>query len=515
MISFINRHISANKTIGMLLLVAAMCLNVSCKKSLDVDSTRLAKEDGHWTSLQDTRSGLMATYGLMRAALADNNAHWLWGEFRQGDFAATNRSDLKAIVNGNLNASFPLLQDITSWRAFYAVINNASLLIERAPEVLAVDKRYTEVNYKVDVAQARALRAFAYFYMVRIWGDVPLITSSHDDGSFQAKARTDQAKVLVYAESELVAAAKDLPYVYGAEGNDLLPGLYYGYDADRWRGALFTKISAYAVLAHIAAWQSHYIDAAVYTDFIMKNYAKANIAYSTITELTSSDGIFNGASNNQIICFGFNDLYGESTTNGHIEQLVLAAPLITKQTPDLYVPKDTIASAFTDPNDQRFGLDTISGLSRTNYFVNYSGETPVFSKIKVLRGGSTNGNFAVYSSNIIFTRLEELALLRAESLAVLGQRQDAISLLNVIMKSRGVATFSDGPDKDLIKEIFDERRRELMGEAWRWYDQVRYNKIKGNNTAFNDLINRKGIYWPIATDVLNANNQLTQNSYWK
>ncbi len=514
MISFINRRIGANKTVCLLLAAVAMLLNVSCKKALDVDSSRLAKEDGHWTTIQDTRSALMGTYGLMRAALADNNAHWLWGEFRSGDFAATNRSDLKAIVNGNLNASYPLLQDITNWRAFYAVINSASLLIERAPEVLAADKRYTEINYKVDVAQARALRAFAYFYMVRIWGDVPLITSSHD-GSFDMKGRTDQAKVLVYAESELVAAAKDLPYIYGADGNDLLPGLYYGYDATRWMGALFTKISAYAVLAHVAAWQGHYIDAAVYTDFIMKNYSKSNITYSNITQLTAADGIFNGASNSQIICFGFNDLYGESTASGHIEQLVLAAPLITKQTPDLYVPKDTIASAFTDLNDQRFGLDTISGLSRTNYFVNYSGETPVFSKIKVLKGGSTNGNFAIYSSNIIFTRLEELALLRSESLAVLGQRQEAISLLNVIKKSRGVATFADGPGKDLIKEIFDERRRELMGEAWRWYDQVRYNKIKGDNTAFNTLISQKGIYWPIATAVLNANSLLTQNSYWK
>lgn len=515
MISLINRRIKVKGGAALILLVTALCLNVSCKKMLDVESSRLATENGHWTTLLDTRSGLMATYGLMRAALADNNAHWLWGEFRNGDFASTSRSDLAAITNGNLNASYPLLQNVSNWRAFYAVINSASLLIERAPDVLAADKRYTQINYKVDVAQARALRAFAYFYMVRIWGDVPLITSSHDDGSFETKARTEQAKVLAYAESELIAAAKDLPYIYGSLTNDLFPGLYYGYDSDRWKGALFTKISAYAVLAHIAAWQSHYIDAAVYTDFIMTNYAKANIAYSTITDLTSATGIFDGASNNPIICFGFNDLYGESTTNGHIEQLVLAAPLITKQTPDLYVPKDTIATVFTDPNDQRFGLDTISGLSRTNYFVNYSGETPVFSKIKVLKGGSTNGNFAVYSSNIIFTRLEEIALLRAEALAVIGQRQDAIGLLNIVKNSRGITGFADAPGKDLVKEIFDERRRELMGEAWRWYDEVRYNKIKGNNTAFNTLLNKNGIYWPIATEVLNANSLLTQNSYWK
>ncbi|WP_316819695.1 RagB/SusD family nutrient uptake outer membrane protein [Pedobacter gandavensis] len=514
MISFVNRNIQVNKVLGILLTAAVMGLSVSCKKVLDVESTRLAKESEHWKSIQDTRAGLMATYGLTRAALANNNAHWLWGEFRNGDFNATKKTDLKAIVKGELNASYPLLQNIMNWRSFYAVINNASLFIERSPEVVKADIRYTETNNKVDVAQARALRAFIYFYMVRIWGDVPLITSSHD-GSFEMKPTTDQSKVLAYAESELMAAVKDLPYVYGADGNEELPGPYYGYTFERWRGALFTKISAYAVLAHISAWQSHYIDAAVYTDFIMKNYAKAGVDYSTTTELTSADGLFNGQSFKQVIGFGFNDIYGESTANGHIEQLVLAAPLITKQTPDLYVSKDTITSVFTDLNDQRFGLDTISGLSRTNYFVNYSGETPVFSKIKVLRGGSTNGDFAIYSSSILFTRLEELALLRAEALAVIGQRQDAIILLNTVKKNRGVSGFADVPGSDLIKEIFDERRRELMGEGWRWYDQVRYHKIKNNNPVFNALIAQKGIYWPIAKEVLNANSRLSQNSYWK
>lgn len=513
MISFVNRNMHFNKVLT-LVLSAIVCLNVSCKKMLDVDSTRLANEDGHWTSLQDTRSGLMATYGLMRAALAENNAHWLWGEMRNGDFTATIRSDLKVIVNGDLNSSYPLVQSLSNWRKFYAVINNASLLIERAGEVLKTDVRYTPANYRVDVAQAKALRAFAYFYMVRIWGDVPLITSSHD-GAFEMKPRTDQSKVLAFAESELLSATKDLPYIYGQEDNELLPGLYYGYNSSRWRGALFTKISAYAVLAHIAAWQGHYIDAAAYTDFIMSNHPKSNINYLTTNELTYSDGIFNGQSNNQIICFSFNDVYGESTQNGHIEELVLATPLISKQIPDLYVSKEVINTAFTDLADQRFGIDTLSGLPRTNYFINSNGEIPIFSKIKVLKGGSTNGNFSIYSSNILFTRLEELALLRAEALTILGQYNDAIDLLNTIKKSRGVRAYSFSDSNDLVKEIFAERRRELMGEGWRWYDQVRYNKIVNNNPTFVNLINQKGIYWPIAKEVLNANTQLTQNSYWK
>lgn len=514
MISFVNKNNRLNKILVLLLLSTLVSVNLSCKKMLDVESTRLATEEVQWSNLQDTRSGLMGIYGLMRAALGDNNAHWLWGELREGDFAASSKSDLKAIVKSDLNATYPLIQDITNWRRFYAVINSASLFIERSGEVVGKDPRYSKLNNKVDIAQARALRAFAYFYMVRIWGDVPLITASHD-GSFEKKPRTDQAKVLGFAESEMMAAAKDLPYRYGVDGDLELPGLYYGYDNARWTGALFTKIGAYAVMAHIAAWQSHYIDVAVYTNFIMENYGRANMNYVTTTELTASNGIFNGQDPKIALGFTFSDIYGESTAGGHIEQLVLAAPLIAKQVPDLYVPKDTINKAFTDIKDGRFGLDTLSGLTRTNYFVNYSGQIPVFSKIKVLRGGSTNGSFVIFSSSIAFTRLEELSLLRAEALAVLGQRQPAIDLLNVIKKNRGIKSFNENEGLDLVDEIFAERRRELMGEGWRWYDRIRQAKIKGNDVKFNKLISDKAIYWPISKSVIRANSQIVQNSYWK
>src|SRR3546814_967745 len=97
---------------------------------------------------------------------------------------------------------------------------------------------------KVDIAQIRFLRAFAYFYMVRIWGDVPLITASHD-GSFEDQPREDFQKVLAFAENEMKEAALDLPYKYSAN-DEQQPGDYYNEGESRWAGALARKISAYA-----------------------------------------------------------------------------------------------------------------------------------------------------------------------------------------------------------------------------------------------------------------------------
>lgn len=495
------------------LCMGLLVLCLSCNKTLDVPSTRVAGEPQHWTTLDDVRSGLIGVYGLFRAALASDNAFWLWGDLRGGDFSSFSRPDLKAIIESNLNASYPVIQNITDWRRFYAVINACNMFIERSDSALQ-DKRYTELNHTVDIAQVRALRAFAYFFMVRIWGDVPLITQSHD-GTFEDMPRTSQEKVLSFCESELRAAAQDLPYVYGAN-DPQQPGPYYGYDYSTFSNTLITKLAAYALLAHVAAWQGHYYDVAVYTKFIMDNYQKEGLQYSTIDQLTNADGIFADRNPNQLIGFNFLKSNGEATSSGHIEQLTLGAPLISKPYPDIYVSKDSIISAFpgSDGNDERFGIDTISGLSRTAYFTNYSGEIPIFSKIKVINGGTQEPDFAVFTSAIIFTRLEELTLLRAEALAVLQQRTEAIQLLNIIKSNRGIRPYVEGDPRDLVTEIFNERRRELMGEGWRWYDLIRYNKIKRNNPSFNALIDQGGIYWPIAQDILGRNHLLVQNSYW-
>lgn len=499
------------KSICFTLLVLLSIGALSCKKTLDVNSTHLATEEKQWKSITDTRSGLVGIYGLFRAALADNNAHWLFGELRNGDFVSFSRSDMSAIHEGNLNASFPMMEQLKNWRRFYAVINSASVFIERAPEVHQIDPLYTDVNLKIDIAQARALRAFAYFYMVRIWGDVPLITSSHDNGSFEARPRSDKDIVLAFAENELLAAAQDLPYKYG-----VAPAEYYNETEGRWNGVLFTKNSAYAILAHLAAWKGNYLNADVYSDFVMNNYSKSSIDYTTVEELTSASGFFNGKNAKQMVAFNFVDAHGESTASGHLEQLTLAQPLVLKQNPEIFVPKDSISIIFNDPEnrDIRFGIDTISGLVRTNYFTNYSGATPIFSKLKVLRGGTTEGNFAIFGSAIVFSRLEDMVLLRAESLAVLGRIDEAAALLNSIRNRRSLSSIIPESAEELINEIFAERRRELMGEGHRWYDQVRYHKIMQRDATFQELISKQGIYWPLAAEALSNNAALEQNTYW-
>jgi len=496
-----------------LILIGGLLFS-GCKKMLDVDSTRVVSEENMWVNMEDARAALMGVYGLVRAALADHNSYWIYGDVRAGEFTAPTRPDLKAIIANDLTSSYPTIEAMSNWRRWYAVVNAANVFLERIPEIRERDPRYSDNNMTVDIAQIRFLRAFAYFYMVRIWGDVPLIISSRD-GQFENKARENQDKVLSWAEQEMLAAAADLPYLYSADDEQQL-GNYYNESDGRWSGALARKLTAYAFLAHLAAWQGNYPDVATYTKFIMDNYSRGRMGYTGTSDLTNASGFFFGKRDNHLFGFNFDWGHVDASFTGHLEELTLAAPVVNKNIPDIYLSKDSILSVFNEMDDQRFSLDTLGNPINDQYFSNFNGRYPIFSKVKCIMGGSTSDpSFRIFSSAIVLTRLEDIVLLRAEALAALGESSAAVENLNIIRELRGLDFYTQTVNGNLIDAIFKERNRELMGEGHRWYDLVRYNRIRSTDPAFSELIAQGGIYWPIDRSLLQQNNQLEQNSYWK
>lgn len=485
-----------------------------CKKHLDIESSRLVSEENMWESLEDARAALMGVYALTKSALNDHNAHWLYGEVRTNEYQIPIRQDLKAIANNDLKvSSFKSLNDLKNWRRWYAVINSANIFLDRISEVREKDTRYTENNMVVDVAQVRFLRAFAYFYMSRIWGDVPLITSSREL-SFDKQPRENQEKVLAWAEQEIRSVAELLPYRYSVNDERQI-GDYYNESSGRWDGALARKLSAYAILAHIAAWQANYPDVVSYTKPIIDDFEKASMSLISTNNLTDPNGFFYDKNNNQLLGFGHVYNYMEGSFTGNIEELTLAAPVVNKSVPDIYYSKEEILNLFTEAKDERFSIDTLGNPISEKYFTNFNGAYPIFSKIKCIMGGETDPSFRFYSSATVITRLEDIYLLRAEALSVLGETREATEILNSLRERRGLDPYSQEENGDLIDAIFAERHRELMGEGHRWYDMIRYQKLTNENSPMQELIQNDGIYWPVSQEVINQNELITQNEYWK
>lgn len=229
-----------------------------------------------------------------------------------------------------------------------------------------------------------------------------------------------------------------------------------------------------------------------------------------------------------MVTFGYRygtDNANETGTDGHLESWTLAEPIIRKQLPEIYVPIDTLKNLFMSQftTDNRFGYDELSKPMKyySNYVTGLSREYPIFSKINVVREGKDNtGDLGVFTSFIIWSRLEDILLLRAEALVMLNRSEDAINCLNELRGVRNLRNLSylkdlKGDAKALLKEIFRERRRELMGEGHRWFDRIREARTVGDDDAMIKLINEGGIYWPIAEEVIRENPSITQNEYWK
>jgi len=121
--------------------------------------------------------------------------------------APTGTTTTETAQNSDLNNLYSLSYDPNTghiqnwWRGLYKVIANANLVIENVPGIVMPDAQKNKV-----VGEAKFLRAWAYFYAVRLWGDVPLTLTPHyfvTDESFPT--RTPQADVY----SQIVTDLKD------------------------------------------------------------------------------------------------------------------------------------------------------------------------------------------------------------------------------------------------------------------------------------------------------------------
>ncbi len=98
------------------------------------------------------------------------------------------------------------------WNGTYQMINRANLVISKAPDVTD-DVALRDVT----VGEAKFLRAWAYFELVTMWGDVPLYTepiTSPTDYKGQSPAADIYAQII----TDLTDAASKLPDVAAQQG---------------------------------------------------------------------------------------------------------------------------------------------------------------------------------------------------------------------------------------------------------------------------------------------------------
>ena len=195
--------------IGFFTLSGVLLLSFGCTKFLEEkDPSNLTPED-FYTIPEHAESAIASVYADTRffgggAGIFSSN--WQLLE------APTGTSTTETAQNANLNNLYALSYDgnvehiVNWWNGLYKVIANANLVLEKVPTIPLMP----EAQKKRILGEAKFLRAWAYFFAVRLWGDIPIITKPQDTRSedfFPSRAPVEEVYNLIVADLTEAEAA--------------------------------------------------------------------------------------------------------------------------------------------------------------------------------------------------------------------------------------------------------------------------------------------------------------------
>jgi len=377
--------------------------------------------------------------------------------------------------------SLTALQTPGPWANIYNYIYQANA-------VLAAMQNNSNITPAVSQqlsGEAKFTRAFWYFYLANLYGDVPLVLTT--DYSVNATmART--AKNIIY--QQIIADLKDAQNMLSS---NFLDASDTAITTERTRP---TKWAAAALLARAYLFTGDYADAETQASSVI-----ANSMFSLCPNLTS---VFLANSTEAIWQMAIPLPTSNNTYDGYYF-ILISAPgnsgpccSISNQLLNSFEPGDARRTNWIDS----FKTTTVPIVS---YFYPY--------KYRVRTGATVSEYQMVF-------RLGELYLVRAEARAQLGETSGAISDLNAIRTRAKLNNYSGFSDKgSLLTAILHERQVELFTEwGTRWFDLARTGIA---DSVMTQVEPHKGGAWdgsgyqllyPIPQTERNVDPNLSQNS---
>ena len=459
------------KYLKIIIAVFFLIQVTSCDEILDKDPASTFSADGFYKTKSDCEAGVYGIYDAVQSAFGTYFAYW--GEGRADNVVTEQTGEAMYLMDNNMTVSLAS----GDWTNLYTIISRANYAIKYIPDIYGED----DEDGNMLIGQAKALRALAYFYLVRVWGDVPLITepyTSVDQDIFVS--RTDQEEVLDQIEEDLTYAAQYCKNKYGSNKDRIL----------------ITQGGANAFLTQVYMWRNEYAKAIESSKLVLNNSL-----YSLVTTMDAwSDMFISGYSDESI----FEIAYDETDQKNGLRTLYAVGSY------SIYVPSDEFKASYE------------AGDERIDYVYDVSLAEPKCIW-KFLGKGVSDEVSDYYDCNIVLIRLADIMLLRAEALVQVGGStniSEALNLLNQIRGRAGLATFETEADAeamygDLETAILHERSIELCYEGHRWFDLVRTGKAISTMNPINGLSDEGNLVWPINSDIINGNPNIEQNEYYQ
>jgi starch-binding outer membrane protein, SusD/RagB family len=193
------------------MVVAAMFTATSCDDYIDVDPVHTIDAENFFKTKTDYEKALIAAHDLMQTSYLD-----LWiGEIASDNAIAGGESvtdseglhQIDAMTHGGQNAELRSL-----FRFMYSGISRVNYLFENQNKL--------EFEGKDQIyGQAHFLRAYYYFQLVKVFGDIPLIVDKRLSSSeAPSTPRTPASEVYAQIESDLIKSSELLSWTSEAAG---------------------------------------------------------------------------------------------------------------------------------------------------------------------------------------------------------------------------------------------------------------------------------------------------------
>ncbi|MFD2969205.1 RagB/SusD family nutrient uptake outer membrane protein [Sphingobacterium bambusae] len=454
----------------------------NCTSILDQPIIQTPVAGNAWQTPMDVNQGVAGAYDLLRTALP--NKLFMFGEARSGIYQLATSNNVRPYSLVQNNSRTELLGGGTDWTDFYRVIAQANLILEMAGTISG----YGTGEFERYTGEAAFIRALTYFTLARMFGDVPLQLQGIQQ---DAIARTSQQQIFEQIIDDLDYAISNLAVEY-ATGD---------------RAVRATRGSAQAIKAHVLAWLHRYEEAEQLCSEVIDNGQ-----YQMVTDSASLISVFVGKSREGIFELNFSSDQAELRIN-QFYQHFLGRPWYRDVSDGgggsenyLLIPRPAIKTQLfpTGQRDIRRGVWYIEST--------WNSDIPFLGKYRTLQGGSADTlSQNINESNIIITRLPDIILLRAESLAELNRNSEAAMELNKVrMRAMRPIYAGDGNIRDTI---LLERRVELIGEGHFFFDLVRTRQMPRYHPSITTTDWYENFSWslPIHPNVLARSNNLIEN----
>jgi hypothetical protein len=479
-----------------------------CQKFLNEELQGERSDQQFYKTANDAELALTGIYNVLSFANSDNRI-WVFGDVASDDAAKGgipgDQADIGLIDDFNVSTDNGNLE--TVWVVYYEGISRANKLLDNIDGINMGVERRNQIK-----GEAKFLRAYFYYWLVNIYGDIPVHLTTPTTEEMQ-RAATPVAEVWsTVIIPDLTAAASLLPETF--TGNDL---------------GRATSIAAYAFLAKAYLFNEQWS---------LSEEAAMNVVNSGLHQLALvyKDNFTYATKDNSEVIFAVRHLAGQDPGLGNGMNSWFApraqngygfdAPTqnfvdeFEKTPTGIYDPR----LDYTIGREGQIWLDTNVMFNPDWSPTGYLQKKYIQPLAEVPKENKDQGQL-----HYIFLRYSDVILMLAEALNEQGNTAQAEQYINMVRQRAresylydtnlpGYGTIPDGllPDisgssqSSLRDAIRHERRVELGFEFHRYFDIIRYGENYANE-AFSDKPNfnySKDKHFPIPQSELNTNFKL-------